>query len=419
MAQQPKTSRKIKRAGSQSKAPEVTAENTEATKSGSSTKKVSKLDEAIARELAVDPAVLTSSNQPMSADSPEGKRLTSLEKIHCPAMCELGTPGVPEPDSERFIRGDNVIPLLPFLNESAKRDDMAKARKFVEDLDARLAAQKDEEDREKMAMATPKHLVKVMKNPTMTWPELYMRVFIQGPDWEEVAFADIFTRAKCSRARSIEEADFVVFTGGPDVDPLLYGETPHPMTHVDVNRDQDDISAYFKCYEAGIPMIGICRGAQFLHVMNGGKLYQHVDGHNGDHRIFDYRRRIWIDKVSSVHHQMCIKNPTGGMDVIAVSMKLAKTKWLNDKVSAEGATGGEVEVFFYRETLCLGIQGHPEYKNYPEFTQYSLELIHEYITLCPDTVCLRDDKGRLFLRMKPDLLAERKAQTLKKVLKAS
>ena len=72
-----------------------------------------------------------------------------------------------------------------------------------------------------------------------------------------------------------DDVELVVFTGGADVDPSLYRETMEVRTHSDLARDLFEKMFYKACRTYVVPMVGICRGAQFLTVMNGGKLKQH------------------------------------------------------------------------------------------------------------------------------------------------
>lgn len=69
------------------------------------------------------------------------------------------------------------------------------------------------------------------------------------------------------------DADLVCFTGGADVSPSLYGEE-NISSHCDPARDVYEQSVYEAYLSAGTPMVGICRGGQFLNVMNGGKMIQ-------------------------------------------------------------------------------------------------------------------------------------------------
>lgn len=246
------------------------------------------------------------------------------------------------------------------------------------------------------------HRVTLMPESNLTLPSLFMAVYINGPGWEEKAFAQMFVRADCWKAKTPEEADLVVFVGGEDVNPALYGETAHELTRFSEEDDARDLAMYKRCYEQGIPMLGICRGSQFLHVMNDGKLYQDVDEHNGAHAIWDVRNKIMLQDVSSVHHQMCIENTKGGMSILATSSK-ARNRWKNPTERVIG-THADIEAYFYRDSCCLGIQGHPEYKGYDEFTRWTIQQIEDLVANNPD---IKLDETQKVYRLKPEILASR------------
>ena len=252
------------------------------------------------------------------------------------------------------------------------------------------------------------HRVTIIRDTLLEFPELWMEVYVEGDEVEQKRFAEMFIRGRCTRANSPETADLVVFTGGDDVNPIYYDEEKHPATRFDNKRDEADMKLYELCYKEGIPMFGVCRGAQFLHVMNGGKLFQHVDNHNGDHPIFDIKSKRVIDPVSSVHHQVCIRNALNGMEVIADTYKNG-TRWENANKFQTGQMA-DVEAFFYRETCCFGVQGHPEYKGYYKFLQWTLRQIEELICNNPDT----ELRGRC-RRIKQSLLDERQARVTEKL----
>ena len=87
--------------------------------------------------------------------------------------------------------------------------------------------------------------------------------------------------------RLAELCDGAVFSGGDDVDPILYGEEKDPLCRL-VTRDRDDFEIAFlhACMKYRKPVIGICRGIQLMNVALGGSLFQHLDGH-GDGIIHD------------------------------------------------------------------------------------------------------------------------------------
>lgn len=233
----------------------------------------------------------------------------------------------------------------------------------------------------------------VHKDHNIEFPDLWIRVYVHGPRWDCNGFAELFARAACTKAPSPEKADVVVFTGGEDVSPTLYGELFHYRTSSNIHRDISDIKMYLRCYALGIPMVGVCRGAQFLNVMNRGKLFQHVDNHNGTHGMWDITKKTLIERVSSVHHQACIRN--GGMTLIGTIPK-SKIRWRTPNKFDEG-THADVEAFFYPDTACFGVQGHPEYRGFNYFSKWFLEEINELllVNLDLDWVDSKDPEDKL------------------------
>lgn len=251
------------------------------------------------------------------------------------------------------------------------------------------------------------HRVTLLRDHSLDYPELWMEVHVHcplsSPQSEARGFAEMFARASCKKATSPDKADLVVFVGGQDVDPALYGEKPHHRSNFSVQRDTDDINMYLYCLTRGIPMVGICRGAQFLNVMNGGKNYQDVDNHFGDHSGFDAKMKTTVERISSVHHQAVRSNVAGGMEILMTSAK-SRHRILNPTESEVGIKA-DIEAFFYRETCCLGIQGHPEYRGYNFFAIWALKQIEACVILNPDLDWDTEDKK--FRRMRADLLEQR------------
>jgi len=96
-----------------------------------------------------------------------------------------------------------------------------------------------------------------------------------------------------------DKADWFLFTGGADVSPWMYGEKPHPKTNTNPRRDKYCRSVW----QYDKPKIGICRGAQFMAVMLGGKLHQDIQWHAGEvHTAYEIAGGNPIF-VNSYHHQ--------------------------------------------------------------------------------------------------------------------
>lgn len=70
---------------------------------------------------------------------------------------------------------------------------------------------------------------------------------------------------------NLEEADVVLFTGGEDVDPSLYGCEKHPTTHSNIKRDLEE-KAIFEKVRPDQLCIGICRGLRNVVLFKHGEL---------------------------------------------------------------------------------------------------------------------------------------------------
>lgn len=187
------------------------------------------------------------------------------------------------------------------------------------------------------------------------------------------------------------EADMACFVGGADISPELYGHSQHISTHTDYARDAREVEMYKQFIEIGLPMVGICRGGQFLNVMNGGMMFQHVDKHNGvHHEAFLPGNLTQPIMVNSYHHQMMMVNK----DVEHELLLLAKTSRLRTSMSPLRANikyatdhyppsdvPTDVEAVFFPETQCLCYQPHPEYRGMhnKETRDLFFEFIDEHI----------------------------------------
>ena len=74
---------------------------------------------------------------------------------------------------------------------------------------------------------------------------------------------------------SVEEADIVLFTGGEDVDPSLYGCKKHPSTYSNIQRDLEE-KAIFEKVRPDQLCLGICRGLGIMAHVKHGELLEHL-----------------------------------------------------------------------------------------------------------------------------------------------
>jgi putative glutamine amidotransferase len=75
----------------------------------------------------------------------------------------------------------------------------------------------------------------------------------------------------------VARLDGLVFAGGADLDPAMYGDAPDPSTMgVRTDRDAGELPLLQASLRADLPVLGICRGMQLLAVAHGGTLVQHL-----------------------------------------------------------------------------------------------------------------------------------------------
>jgi putative glutamine amidotransferase len=156
----------------------------------------------------------------------------------------------------------------------------------------------------------------------------------------------------------------LLLTGGPDLDPTCYGAQPGAETGpTDLGVDLFELMLCRAAYKRGMPILGICRGAQVLNVARKGTLHQHVPDlelggvehrqpQPGDQRTHD----VWVSpdsglaratgggpvRVNSFHHQA----------VDRLGLDLRPVAWAED---------GLVEAVEARDGhFALGVQWHAE-----------------------------------------------------------
>lgn len=123
-------------------------------------------------------------------------------------------------------------------------------------------------------------------------------------------------------ARSLTGLDGVLFTGGLDLNPVLWDEPLHDKTElVHPRRQKYDFDLYKAVTARHLPIMGICLGLQVINICHHGSLYQHLpqspgqvdhgrEHHHTSHSLTLDRKSMlhdWIGKenisVMSGHHQ--------------------------------------------------------------------------------------------------------------------
>ncbi len=156
--------------------------------------------------------------------------------------------------------------------------------------------------------------------------------------------------------------DALVISGGDDIGPEYYGGDIDVRVRLDPERDALEIDWIKRALDAGIPLLGICRGAQLINVVLGGNLHQDIR----QLRKLTYNRpgllptkQVRLEpgsriagicgrqrlRVNSLHHQ-AIDNPGEGLRVVGRDLDE-----LTQAVESD-------------DRPIIGVQWHPEYLMY-------------------------------------------------------
>lgn len=184
----------------------------------------------------------------------------------------------------------------------------------------------------------------------------------------------------------IKQHDVMIFSGGADINPEIYGEERGAFTGMPQKyKDERERVAFRHAQAAGAACLGICRGAQLLCALSGGKLIQHVTGHGREHNIIT--KDGGQMKSSSTHHQMMYPFDIPNFELIAYACTVRpENKHFCEygKQVPKELHGWvkEPEIVWLPDTRSLCIQGHPEEPYMREdqhFPQYCQQLVQQYI----------------------------------------
>lgn len=195
--------------------------------------------------------------------------------------------------------------------------------------------------------------------------KIYIEGTFKGSDYEQM-----FLEKGFELVQQWADAELVCFTGGADVHPKFYGEEVHPRTYANEARDIQCFTIFNHCVANSIPMVGICRGSQFLCVANGGGLWQHVDGHavGGSHSARDVKGGYDIE-VTSTHHQMMRPEGVEGVDyeiLLTANESTQLQRMTAGLLWRNVATKPDVEAVYWQGSKSFGFQPHPEFQGAPE-----------------------------------------------------
>ena len=160
---------------------------------------------------------------------------------------------------------------------------------------------------------------------------------------------------------TLDVLDGLVFSGGADIDPRVYGEEPHPeVTVTHPHRDEAELALLEGALARALPVLAICRGMQMLNVLRGGTLDQHLpetvghDRHRETPGVFsEHPVRVREDSRLGATVGAAVSGKSSHHQGVArIGAGLAPVAWADD---------GSVEALEDPERpFAIGVLWHPE-----------------------------------------------------------
>ena len=158
----------------------------------------------------------------------------------------------------------------------------------------------------------------------------------------------------------MEMLDGMLFIGGPDIPPHLYGGEPHPkICPLEENVARNHLKLVRMAFRRSIPVVGICLGMQELNAAGGGAIIPDL----GD--LVPYHKRSGGDQ----YHQAVLE-PDSRLAEIFGCRELRVNSCHHQAVDPEKlasgakitASCGEVveAIEFPGPVFRIGLQWHPE-----------------------------------------------------------
>jgi N5-(cytidine 5'-diphosphoramidyl)-L-glutamine hydrolase len=167
-----------------------------------------------------------------------------------------------------------------------------------------------------------------MKKIAITQRVIFNREYFEIRDALDVSWAKLFSRlgylpvilpslSDFEKYFSEMKIDGLILSGGNDLSSLA-------MSEVNLLRDNFEKRVLEFCLGRGLPVLGVCRGMQFIQSYFGGALEVHEEHVKGAHGLQAEKNSSCFSILSAVktvnsHHRYCVKNVPPGFSALARS----------------------------------------------------------------------------------------------------
>ena len=185
-----------------------------------------------------------------------------------------------------------------------------------------------------------------------------------------------------------EEMDGYLFTGGPDIEPSLYGEEKCETCGVCCDlRDAMEIPMFHAVYEKNKPIFGICRGIQLINTALGGTLYQDLPSEHPSSTV--HRQTV---PPSQPTHSVTLIADTPLREVIGTDTMMVnschhqaiKTLGKDLSVMAVSEDGLIESVYAPEKYFVQAVQWHPEFMHL--VNENSRKILRHFVKACEEYI---------------------------------
>ncbi|MBQ9832371.1 MAG: gamma-glutamyl-gamma-aminobutyrate hydrolase family protein [Clostridia bacterium] len=172
--------------------------------------------------------------------------------------------------------------------------------------------------------------------------------------------------------------DGIVFSGGGDLSPAFAGyENSEILDDVNEGRDEFESRLFVQANEAGIPILGICRGHQLVNVMLGGTLHRDINeaGYNERHMLLKERGSHTVYTEPNTVARQVLGNKK---EIWSSHHQAVNTVGKGVRVTARSEEG-IVEAIEHENGRILGLQTHPERMDISEPFEWLVKKAKEYM----------------------------------------
>ena len=163
---------------------------------------------------------------------------------------------------------------------------------------------------------------------------------------------------------SLSLCDGIIFTGGPDVRPELFGETIIPSCgSINDERDTYEIKLYKMAMELDKSILGVCRGVQVMNIAEGGNIYQDIYSQSGTmlvHHTLDGKRAFHNVAITDKNVFDKIKFSSDSFTVNSYHHQSVKCLADGYKAIAYSPDGLIEAIYMPSRRFVAGVQWHPE-----------------------------------------------------------